>query len=73
MAATDYLSDELEKANWDFYSQTLRGAKEQRPREERALQTLNWTIGEALGKLYVDKKFPPEAKVKGRRNDPECH
>jgi putative endopeptidase len=62
--ATDYLSDELEKANWDFYSQTLRGAKEQRPKEERALQTLNWTIGEALGKLYVDKKFPPEAKAK---------
>lgn len=58
------LNTELEKANWDFYSKELRGAKEQRPREERALQTLNWTIGEALGKLYVDKKFPPEAKAK---------
>ena len=62
--SSGFLSDELEKANWDFYSQTLRGAKEQRPKEERALQTLNWTIGEALGKLYVDKKFPPEAKAK---------
>ena len=56
------LSSDLEKANWEFYSRDLRGAKEQRPREERALQTLNCTIGEALGKLYVDKKFPPEAK-----------
>ena len=62
--AAGNLSTELEKANWDFYSKTLGGAKAQRPQEERALQTLNWTIGEALGKLYVDKKFPPEAKVK---------
>ena len=62
--AVNVLSEELETANWDFYSKTLRGAKEQRPREERALQTLNWTVGEALGQLYVDAKFPPEAKKK---------
>jgi len=62
--AASYLTDDLEKANWDFYSKTLTGAKKQRPKDERALQTLNWTIGEALGKLYVDKKFPPEAKAK---------
>lgn len=61
------LSDELERANWEFYSKELRGTKEQRPRDERALQTLNWTIGEALGKLYVDEKFPPEAKAKAER------
>jgi len=60
--AVNLLSEELETANWEFYSKTLRGAKEQRPRDENALQTLNWTIGEALGQLYVDKKFPPEAK-----------
>ena len=60
--AAGMLSTELENANWEFYGKELRGAKEQRPREERALQSLNWTIGEALGKLYVDKKFPPEAK-----------
>ena len=61
------LSSEIEKANWDFYSKDLSGAKAQRPRDERALQTLNWTIGEALGKLYVDQKFPPEAKVKAQK------
>lgn len=60
--AAGMLSTDLEKANWDFYSKELRGAKQQRPRDERALQTLNWSVGEALGKLYVDKKFPPEAK-----------
>ena len=65
--AAGLLSEELEKANWEFYSKELRGTKEQRPQEERALQTLNWTIGEALGKLYVDKKFPPEAKEKAEK------
>ncbi|PHS10481.1 MAG: endothelin-converting protein [Kordia sp.] len=61
------LSEELEKANWDFYSKTLKGAKEQRPRTERALATVNGTVGEALGKLYVSEKFPPEAKAKAKR------
>ena len=65
--AAGMLSGELEKANWDFYSKDLSGAKKQRPREERALQTLNGTIGEALGKLYVDQKFPPEAKIKAEK------
>ncbi|MBP1840330.1 M13 family metallopeptidase [Formosa algae] len=58
------LSQDLEYASWEFYSKTLRGAKKQRPSDERALQTINRTVGEALGKLYVDKKFPPEAKAK---------
>lgn len=58
------LSTEIENANFDFYGKTLTGAIKQRPREERALQTVNGTVGEALGKLYVEKKFPPEAKAK---------
>ena len=61
------LSEELEKANWEFYSKTLKGAKEQRPKTERALATVNGTVGEALGKLYVSEKFPPEAKAKAKR------
>ncbi|MDG2450497.1 MAG: M13 family metallopeptidase, partial [Saprospiraceae bacterium] len=60
--AIGMLNQELEKANWEFYAKDLRGAKKQRPADERALGTLNGTIGEALGKLYVDRKFPPEAK-----------
>ncbi|HKL35627.1 MAG TPA: M13 family metallopeptidase, partial [Salegentibacter sp.] len=42
------------------------GAQEQRPRDERALQTVNGTLGEALGKLYVDEHFPAEAKEKAQ-------
>ncbi len=62
--SASFLSTELEDANWDFYSKTMRGAKQQRPQEERALGMVNNTVGEALGKLYVDEKFPPEAKAK---------
>jgi len=63
-SATGMLTEEIETANWEFYSQYLRGSKEQRPADERALATVNGTVGEALGQLYVDEKFPPEAKDK---------
>ncbi|WP_292247867.1 M13 family metallopeptidase [Mesonia sp.] len=63
-SAAGMLTTELETANWDFYSKTLNGAKKQRPARERALATVNGSVGEALGKLYVDEKFPPEAKEK---------
>jgi putative endopeptidase len=65
--SSDVLTTDLEKANWDFYSKTLQGAKAQRPREERALQVVNGTVGEALGKLYVEQKFPAEAKEKAKK------
>jgi putative endopeptidase len=58
------LSEKLDKANWEFYSKTMRGAKQQKPLNERALNITNGAVGEALGQLYVDKKFPPEAKAK---------
>ena len=64
--STGLLTDEIETANWEFYSKTLQGAKKQRPRNERALQVVNGTVGEALGKLYVEKKFPAEAKAKAK-------
>ena len=64
--ATAELSTQIDKANFDFYGKILNGQKEQRPLDERALSTVNWTIGEAVGKLYVDKMFPPEAKAKAK-------
>lgn len=64
--STGVLTTDIETANWEFYSKTLQGALKQRPREERALQVVNGTVGEALGKLYVEKKFPAEAKAKAK-------
>ncbi|OXA72373.1 endothelin-converting protein [Flavobacterium aquidurense] len=60
------LSTDIENANFDFYGKTLTGALKQRPREEVALQVINGVTGEALGKLYVEKLFPAEAKDKAK-------
>tara|TARA_R110002051_G_scaffold66515_12_gene120516 strand:+ start:4374 stop:6422 length:2049 start_codon:yes stop_codon:yes gene_type:complete len=65
--AAGRLTTDIETANWEFYSKYLSGAKEQRPADERALATVNGTVGEALGQLYVDAKFPPEAKAKAEK------
>ncbi|MFD2892323.1 M13 family metallopeptidase [Flavobacterium chuncheonense] len=64
--AAGLLSTDIENANWEFYGKTLTGAVKQRPADERALATVNGRLGEALGKLYVAKKFPPEAKAKAQ-------
>jgi endothelin-converting enzyme/putative endopeptidase len=61
------LSGTVELANFDFYGRTLTGAIKQRPREDRALEVVNTTIGETLGKLYVEKMFPAEAKEKATK------
>jgi endothelin-converting enzyme/putative endopeptidase len=65
--STGLLSSTVDAANFDFYGKTLTGAIKQRPLEDRALQTVNGTIGEALGKLYVEKMFPAEAKAKAEK------
>ena len=65
--ASSQLSTAIETANWEFYGKTLTGAMKQRPRHEKALQVVNGTVGEALGKLYVEKMFPAEAKAKAMK------
>jgi len=65
--ASSQLSTAIETANWEFYGKTLTGALKQRPRHEKALQVVNGTVGEALGKLYVEKMFPAEAKAKAMK------
>ncbi|NNE32049.1 MAG: M13 family metallopeptidase [Winogradskyella sp.] len=62
-----YLTTEMEKANWEFYGKTLNGSKKMRPAEERALGTVDGSVGEAVGQLYVQSKFPPEAKEKAEK------
>ena len=62
--AAGQLTTEIDRANWEFYAKYLNGAKAQRPINERALASVSGTMGEALGQLYVDAKFPPEAKAK---------
>ena len=57
-----FLSTDLGDAKFDFYNKYLIGQKEQRPLNKRGYQLINGVLGEAFGKLYVEKYFPAEAK-----------
>jgi predicted metalloendopeptidase len=58
------LSKEFVDANFDFFAKTLFGQQAQRPRWKRGVTLVNGAVGEAVGKLYVDKYFPPESKAR---------
>jgi putative endopeptidase len=60
--AAALLNEDLDNQNFDFYSRTLSGTEEQRPLWRRGVNIVNDTLGEVVGKVYVDKHFPPEAK-----------
>ena len=57
-----FLNKELVDANFAFYGTTLRGVPQNRPRWKRGVGVVEGCLGEALGKLYVEKRFPPQAK-----------
>jgi putative endopeptidase len=50
--------------NFAFYSKTLRGIEENRPRWKRAVEAVESSLGESLGKIYVARHFPPQAKAR---------
>ncbi|HWJ05952.1 MAG TPA: M13-type metalloendopeptidase [Steroidobacteraceae bacterium] len=57
-----YLSSAFVQENFDFYARTLSGTPELKPRWKRALGELEMSTGDLLGKEYVKRHFPPEAK-----------
>ncbi|MBV8976193.1 MAG: M13 family metallopeptidase [Alphaproteobacteria bacterium] len=59
-----YLPQKFDDENFAFYGTVLQGNSQQLPRGARAAHLLDGTMGEALGKLYVAKYFPPQAKAK---------
>jgi putative endopeptidase len=56
------LSTPFVDEDFHFFKQKLTGVKENLPRWKRILQEVDHSLGEALGQLYVEKKFTPEAK-----------
>ena len=58
------LSDDFYAASWDFFSRQMAGAQEQRPRWKRAMAVPNSLLGEAVGKMYVERYFPASSKEK---------
>jgi len=63
-ARAPYLSSALVEANFDFYARTLTGAQELRDRWKRGVGLVQGVLGEAVGKVYVERHFPPTHKDK---------
>lgn len=63
-ASANLLNEELDQENFEFYSKTLRGIEQQLPQWKRAVENVNNNLGEVVGKVYVARHFPPEAKEK---------
>jgi predicted metalloendopeptidase len=59
-----YMSKAFVDENFAFYSTTLSGIKEQRPRWKNAVSTVEGAIGEGVGRQYVAKHFPAERKAR---------
>ena len=56
------LGRDFDDADFDFYGRTLSGQKEPKPMWKRATSAVNGTLGDAIGRLYVEKYFPAGAK-----------
>lgn len=63
-AAAPYLAEPFEQESFRFNGTVLNGTPEQEPRWQRAARTVDGSIGEALGQLYVEQHFPPAAKAR---------
>ena len=57
-----YLNDALVQQNFSFYGTTLSGTPQIRERWKRAVSLVEGSLGEAIGRIYVDQHFPPSAK-----------
>ncbi len=62
--AAPYLSDDFTNENFAFFGKTLSGTPELRERWKRAVSMIEGSLGEAVGKVYVQKYFPAEAKAR---------
>jgi putative endopeptidase len=63
-AAAPHLSSEFVNADFEFFSKTLRGVPQLRPRWKRCVQGVDDQLGEALGQEFVARAFSPELKQK---------
>ena len=64
VGASSYLNDEVREADFDFFGRTMSGRKEDHPLWRRATSQVQSAMGQALGRIYVDKYFPEAAKTR---------
>jgi len=62
-----YLSSDFVNERFEFTGKFLNGQKEMRPRWKRVQGVTSGALGEAIGQLYVEKYFPPEAKTRAKK------
>ena len=62
--SSPFLSKAFVDERFNFFGKTLNGIPEQRPRWQRGLDFTNNALGDAVGKIYVQRYFPPESKAK---------
>lgn len=63
-AADSVLDDKTYDIAFDFYNRTMAGQKEKKPRWKRAVSMIDGSIGEEVGRLYVEKYFSGDAKTR---------
>jgi putative endopeptidase len=61
--AAPFLSPEFVEENFDFYGRTLTGTPQMRDRWKRGVSLVEGALGEAVGRIYVERYFPPAAKA----------
>lgn len=61
-ALAPFLDSRFENENFAFYGKILNGQPRIKPRWKRVLATMDFALGDAIGRLYVERYFPPEAK-----------
>lgn len=62
-ASAPYLGAAFADAHFDFYDKTLQGVPSQPPRWKRCVRWTDRDVGEALGRLFVEKTFSPATKA----------
>ncbi len=67
MSAANYLSDEIVAAQFDFFGKTMSGRKENHPRWKRSTGQVEGFMGQALGKMYVERYFPASSKERMKK------
>ena len=61
-ASAAFLTDDIVQQNFEFYAKTLSGTPQIRDRWKRGVSVTQGALGEAIGKIYVEKHFPAKAK-----------
>lgn len=61
-AVTAVLPKAFDDASFDFFGRALSGTSQQRPRDKRAIASVNANLGDAVGRIYADRYFPESSK-----------